>query len=146
MRSSTVLSTVMRMSGPVPGDGLCQLSEAIKNANTNGVSDASDGDCTLGSGMDTIEFSVTSIDVFMPGLPVLTDPGDTIDVPPGTYTLSLGFELFIDKDLNLNGVEASSTIIEASPVDPVPLPSDPGVADFRVFNIEGGIVEQLAVV
>jgi parallel beta-helix repeat protein len=74
--SAVITVDDMSDSGPVSGDGYCQLSEAIANANDN--SDTSGGDCTAGNGADTIEFSVTSIDVFA-GLPAMTDPGDSID-------------------------------------------------------------------
>ena len=35
--------------------------------------------------------------------------GDTVEIPAGTYTLTLGTELFIDKGLTLNGAGADST-------------------------------------
>ena len=59
--------------------------------------------------------------------------GFTIEVPEGTYTLTLGFQLNVNKDLKIKGAGAESTIIEAA--------SDPGAADFRVFDITGGRVE-----
>ena len=68
-------------------------------------------------------------------------PGDVIKIRNGTYTLTLGMEILIDQFLTLEGSKASSTIIQASTVDPVLLPNDPGVADFRVFYIAGGDVE-----
>lgn len=40
------------------GDGFCTLREAITNANND--SDSTSGDCTAGSGTDTIEFDITS--------------------------------------------------------------------------------------
>jgi CSLREA domain-containing protein len=40
----------------IAGDGLCTLREAIVNANTD--SDSTNGDCTAGSGDDTITFSI----------------------------------------------------------------------------------------
>jgi hypothetical protein len=52
-------------SGPVSGDGSCQLSEAIANANAN--SDTSGGDCTAGSGADAIEFAVRADDYRIEG-------------------------------------------------------------------------------
>ena len=68
------------------------------------------------------------------------EDGDTIIIPAGTYTLTLDAELGIDKDLTLTGAGPGGTIIQASSVNPVLSPDDPGVADFRVFNITGGTV------
>jgi hypothetical protein len=49
-------------SGPVPGDGSCQLSEAIGNANVNG--EISGGDCAPGLGAgDSIGFLVAGVSV-----------------------------------------------------------------------------------
>jgi CSLREA domain-containing protein len=53
--------------------------------------------------------------------------GDEIILPAGTYTLTLGAELVIDQDLTLTGAGSAITIIQAA--------TDPGVTDFRVFNI-----------
>ena len=61
-----------------------------------------------------------------------TNFGDTIVIPAGTYTLTLGAELSIDKDLALNGDGADTTIIQAA--------TGSGIANFRVFNITGGNV------
>jgi len=58
--------------------------------------------------------------------------GDTIDIPSGTYTLTLGSELLINKDLTLTGAEAGSTIIQAA--------SHLVLADFRVLSITSGAV------
>ena len=41
-----------------PGDGLCSLREAINNANGPGT-DTTGGDCAIGTGTDTISFSVS---------------------------------------------------------------------------------------
>lgn len=41
-------------------------------------------------------------------------PGDTIIVPPGAYTLTLGSEITIQKDLILIGAGSESTIIQAA--------------------------------
>ena len=59
-------------------------------------------------------------------------PGDTIDFPAGTYTLTTGAELVIDKNLTLNGAGAGSTIIEAA--------TSSAAATSRIFNITGGAV------
>ena len=60
------------------------------------------------------------------------DSGDTVNIPTGTYTLTLGTELTIDKNLTLNGAGSGDTIIQAA--------TSPSVADFRVFNITGANV------
>ncbi len=59
--------------------------------------------------------------------------GDTIILPAGTYTLTLGTELFIDKDLSLVGAGAATTVVQAATV--------PGVGGSRVFKIAAGNVE-----
>ena len=55
--------------------------------------------------------------------------GDTILIPPGTYTLE-GGELIIKKNLTLEGAGAATTIIQAA--------AAPGVASHRVINIPFG--------
>jgi len=57
---------------------------------------------------------------------------DTITVPAGTYTLTLGSELLITTDVTLIGAGAGSTIIEAN--------ANPGVATYRVLHNNGGTV------
>ena len=46
-------------------------------------------------------------------------PGDRIDVPAGVYTLTLGAELTINKDLILRGDGESITIVQATSTSPV---------------------------
>ena len=55
--------------------------------------------------------------------------GDTIRIPPGTYTLK-GGELIIKKNLTLEGAGAATTIIQAAAI--------PGVASHRVMRIPLG--------
>ena len=55
--------------------------------------------------------------------------GDTILIPPGTYTLE-GGELIIKKNITLEGAGAATTIIQAA--------AAPGVASHRVLNIPYG--------
>ena len=64
------------------------------------------------------------------------DSGDTIIVPAGTYTLTLGV-LSVGKNLTLAGAGQDTTIIQASAVNPVLLPGDPGVANHGVLSISG---------
>lgn len=69
----------------------------------------SDGDCSLRDAL------------------ALAKPGNAIDIPAGTYTLSLGSELVINKDLALAGAGAQATVVQAA--------AKPNSANFRVFNI-----------
>jgi CSLREA domain-containing protein len=57
--------------------------------------------------------------------------GDTIGIPAGTYTLTVGSELNIDKNLTLIGADQASTIIQAT--------AD-GSVQSRVFKVTGGDV------
>ena len=94
--------TVTTTDDELNSDGDCSLREAIQAANTDLAVDA----CTGGSGADTIV------------------------VPAGTYTLTIGLSeaplfgshLRIDSDLTLSGAGAGNTIIEAG-------------GNFRVFLI-----------
>ena len=56
--------------------------------------------------------------------------GDTVSVPTGTYTLTQGTELLIDKSLTLTGAGSGDTIIQAA--------TSPAVATSRVFHITIG--------
>ena len=59
------------------------------------------------------------------------NPGDTVQIPAGTYTLSLSLgQLDISKDLTLDGAGLGDTMIEAT--------TQPNVANFRVINIRSG--------
>lgn len=61
---------------------------------------------------------------------VAANPRDTITIPQGIYTLTLGAELKINKDLSIVGAGVDDTTIQAS--------VDPSTADFRVFKIISG--------
>ena len=56
--------------------------------------------------------------------------GDTVSIPAGTYTLTLGTELIIDKSLTLNGDGSGTTIIQAA--------ASSADATSRVFRIFSG--------
>ena len=58
--------------------------------------------------------------------------GDTINIPIGTYTLTLGIELTIGTSLALNGAGSGDTIIQAA--------TSSADATSRVFEITGGPV------
>jgi len=98
----------------VANDGLCTLREAITAANTDTESGVTPGECGPGSG------------------------ADIITVPAGTYTLDFGSQLVIETDVTLIGAGTAFTIVQASMVNPVLFPADPGVADHRVFRITTG--------
>ncbi len=111
------------------GDGNCTLREAIRNANTD--SDTTGSDCTAGSG------------------------ADIINVPAGTYTLTLGpagddaalsgdLDITDADGLTITGAGAATTIIQACTVDQKTAlcPAGQGIVD-RVFHIldSGTVVE-----
>jgi CSLREA domain-containing protein len=92
------------------GDGWCTLREAIMNANAD--ADTTSGDCTAGSG------------------------ADTINIPAGTYTIALTGntdsnnltgDLDIKSDLTLQGAGQATTIIDG----------DGSVIGDRVLKITG---------
>jgi len=62
----------------------------------------------------------------------VANPGDSIRIPTGTYTLDLGSQLVIDKDLTLTGQGAEKVTIQAA--------TAAGVADFRVLSVIGAVV------
>ncbi|MCB8945133.1 MAG: hypothetical protein H6658_15410 [Ardenticatenaceae bacterium] len=97
------------------GDGSCTLREALRNA--NGDSDSTAGDCTAGSGTDTITFA-SSLD----GSPI------TLTITGSGEDSGLTGDLDINKDIIITGNGADKTIIDATAM------SD------RVFQIFGGTV------
>lgn len=105
-QTAPAVISVTSTADVIASDGFCTLREALINANSDG--DTTGGDCGAGS------------------------EADTIAVPSGTYTLTLGAELAIDGDLILNGESAADTIIQAD--------IGPDMADFRVFNVIAGEV------
>ncbi|MBI4311724.1 MAG: CSLREA domain-containing protein [Chloroflexi bacterium] len=80
-----------------------------------------DGKCDDGSGNCTLRAAVMESNA-------LAGP-NVIDIPAGTFTLSLKSELVISTVIVLNGA-GPSTVIQAA--------TESGVANFRVFNIWGG--------
>ena len=103
-----VVATLWAWAGTAQGASL----DVTKTADTD--DGACDADCSL---REATLYSVA---------------GDTINIPTGDYTLTMGTELFIAKDLTLNGAGFGGTIIQAA--------TDPNVANFRVFNITSGTV------
>lgn len=57
---------------------------------------------------------------------------DTITLPAGTYTLTLGSELLITSDITINGAGSGTTFIEAN--------AAAGVTTYRVLHNNGGTV------
>lgn len=83
-----------------------------------------DGVCDDGGSKCTLRAAVMETNA-LPG-------ADTITLPAGTYTLTLGSQLVINDDLTLTGAGPGSTIIQAATAS--------GLADFRVFDITSGDV------
>jgi CSLREA domain-containing protein len=69
----------------------------------------SDGDCSLRDAL------------------ALAKPGNAVQIPVGTYTLTLGSGLTINQDLALTGAGAETTFIQAA--------TKPNSANFRVLNV-----------
>jgi CSLREA domain-containing protein len=98
--------TVTTFSDMVANDGVCSLREAITSANTNTASGAAAGECPAGA-----------------------TGADTIQLPAGTYTLSIAGtpednnasgDLDIKSDINLIGLRgAEGTIIDGNQIDRV---------------------------
>ena len=91
LHASGNTTTVDNLTDPAStsGNGFCTLREAINNANAK--SDTSGGDCTAGTGTDTINFSVSGTITLVQGtLPAIanTSPGSlTIDGTGQTITV-----------------------------------------------------------
>ena len=103
-------------------DNACTLREAINNANGN--NDTTSGDCTAGSGTDTIEFNISGaspieIEVTLAEL-LITDPvvidGTTQPGNTGACTMPIpdrptyGLSLLLDQRINLAEGSDGSTI------------------------------------
>jgi len=66
--------TVTSTADTVANDGVCTLREAITSANSDAVSGAAAGECTAGSGADSISFAVNYTITTGSQLPVVTTP------------------------------------------------------------------------
>ncbi|HMZ08350.1 MAG TPA: choice-of-anchor Q domain-containing protein [Anaerolineales bacterium] len=90
-------------------DDLCTLREAITTANSDvGINT---GDCTAGSGVDTITFA-TNYTITL-----------TTQLPPVTTAITI------------TGNSAADTIIQASTCDPINLPGGCTPAKYRIFQV-----------
>src|SRR3989304_4976715 len=98
--------TVNTTADELNADGDCSLREAITAANTDAASDA----CTAGSG------------------------ADTITVPAGTHTLSLG-ELDVWSDMTISGAGAADTIIDGDGLSGVFNIASEGSADVVISDL-----------
>ena len=63
--------TVNSLADSILDDGVCTLREAINNANSDLV-DTSSGDCAVGTGTDSVTFSVAGT-IHYQSLPILTN-------------------------------------------------------------------------
>ncbi|MBW6466582.1 MAG: hypothetical protein K0B06_08775 [Brevefilum sp.] len=108
--SAAVIVVNTNADNAIAGDGFCTLREAINNANST-TGDTTDDDCVAG----------------------VVGP-DTILLPTGTYTLTSGIKLpFINSKITIIGVDAETTIIEASACNPVD--EDTCTHHHRVFDV-----------
>jgi len=100
--------------------GCSQTGTTAPSGSPEPSSGESDG-ATTGSSGGTGDFLVNAIQS--------ANPGDTINIPAGTYTFT-GGELVIDKDVTLAGAGADSTILQAA--------ESSGAATHRVIRVPGG--------
>ena len=108
MLTLIVLATLWAWPGTAQGASL----DVTKTADTD--DGACDADCSL---REAIAAALA---------------GDTINVPIGTYTLTMGTELIINVDLTLTGAGSGDTIIQAA--------ASSADATSRVFNITSATV------
>ena len=110
----SALLLIVALAWTMAGSAEAATLVVTKTTDTNdGVCDS---DCSLREAIDAAE------------------PGDTIDIPAGTYTLNpIDKSLVVDKDLKLVGAGAGSTVIQAAKkLLDVP---------FRVIEVASGAVE-----
>ena len=109
-----------------PAGGTAQGSTLTVNSTDDAV-DANPGDgvCDDGAGNCTLRAAIEE-----------ASPGNTIDIPIGIYTLTLGSALIIQKDLILTGAGATNTIIQAA--------LEPGVPTHDVFTISQVFLSNVA--
>src|SRR5271154_2603293 len=71
------------------GDGLCSLREAIDNANSPGT-DTTGGDCAIGTGQDTIKFTLSGTITIGSTLPPIANPsGDTMTIDGSGQSITI---------------------------------------------------------
>ena len=119
----TGLWATLAMAAPSSQSRISPAAATIAVTSTGDAHDANTGDgtCDDGTGNCTLRAAIEQ-----------AASGDTITVPAGTYTLTLGSELAIDKSLTLTGAGSGDTIIQAA--------TSSADATSRVFNITGGSV------
>ncbi len=97
---------------------------------TNDTHDASVGDgiCADADGSCSLRAAIEEANALA--------GSDSISLPAGTYTLSLGSELSITSDLTINGAGAEASIIQAD--------ADRNIVHYRVMKIVNGVNVTLA--
>lgn len=122
-RSVTVLLSVavlmISLGGAAEGSIIVvdTTADAVDANPGDGVCDDGNGNCSLRAALQEADA--------LPG-------SDTVTLPSGTYTLTLGSELIINSDVSVVGDGAASTIIQAA--------ASAGTAGFRVLFITSGAV------
>jgi CSLREA domain-containing protein len=81
---SNTITVNTLLDSSVASDGMCSLREAINNANA--MSDTTGGDCTAGTGNDTIAFSVSGTITVASALPSIAN---TIEIDGTGQTIAI---------------------------------------------------------
>lgn len=114
---AALLAVAVLLGGPVPS---AYTAAFVVDSTVDAVDvNPGDGVCATLAGECTLRAAIMETNALA--------GTDSISVPAGTYTLTLGSEIRIDDDLNLLGHATNSTIIEAA--------TQPNVARWRVFFI-----------
>lgn len=130
-RWGLVLLAVILATSAVAGN-LTPTYAASFVVNTTADEDNTDGDCSLREALRAANDDVTVDACGVPGR-----GADTINLIPGTYTLSLD-ELSISDDLTLRGLPDTFTIIDANEASRVIAITDGSVVHIEHLTVTGG--------
>lgn len=157
--SASVTITVNTTADDQANDGACTLREAILASNTDTASGAAVGECTAGSGADTIEFDISGTGLktihISTGLPAITrtvtidgytQTGasvNTADFPdPMNGTLTVEIDASGESDIygfNIVGSQADGTVVKGLIINDIPYEAM-YLTDVDNVSIEGNYI------